>query len=533
MGYRTLRQCVNDLLATGQMIQIDVPVDPDLEMAAIQRRVFKAGGPALYFASVRGCRFPMVSNLFGTMERIRYIFRDTLDHLAKLISLGIDPADWLRRPRLLMKLPWWGWRAWPKLVRRGPAIAHEISLRQLPKLRSWPNDGGAYITLPLVYTEDPARPGFAHSNLGMYRVQITGGKYDPDCEVGLHYQIHRGIGVHHAKAIEMKQKLRVNVFVGGAPAMTVAAVMPLPEGMSELFFAGVLGGHRIPMIKQPEGLPIYAEADFVLTGYIEPKKLLPEGPFGDHLGYYSLAHDFPVMRVEHVYHRPQPIWPFTVVGRPPQEDSMFGKLIHELVGPVIPKTIPGIRAVHAVDAAGVHPLLLAIGSERYTPYDERKRPQELLTLANALLGHGQLSLAKYLFIAAGEDNPELSVYEVDDFLRHILERVDWRRDVHFQTCTTADTLDYTGGALNQGSKVVIAAVGKPRRTLPVALDSRIRIPENLGFSDPRVMLPGILVVQGPPFSRNEQGEDENIKKFCAFLHAAGCDQSLSAHCCGG
>ncbi|MBC7337392.1 MAG: UbiD family decarboxylase, partial [Clostridia bacterium] len=201
------------------------------------------------------------------------------------------------------------------------------------KLRSWPNDGGAYITLPLVYTEDPARPGFAHSNLGMYRVQITGGKYDPDCEVGLHYQIHRGIGVHHAKAIEMKQKLRVNVFVGGAPAMTVAAVMPLPEGMSELFFAGVLGGHRIPMIKQPEGLPIYAEADFVLTGYIEPKKLLPEGPFGDHLGYYSLAHDFPVMRVEHVYHRPQPIWPFTVVGRPPQEDSMFGKLIHELVGP--------------------------------------------------------------------------------------------------------------------------------------------------------------------------------------------------------
>lgn len=515
MGYRTLRECVKDLLATRQMIRIDVPVDPDLEAAEIQRRVFRAGGPALYFASVRGSRFPMVSNLFGTMERIRYIFRDTLDQLSKLVSLGLDPSDWLRRPRLFLKVPWWGWKAWPKVVSGGPCLKHEIRLQQLPKVRSWPNDGGAYITLPIVYTEDPTQPGFAHSNLGMYRIQITGGKYDPECEVGLHYQIHRGIGIHHARAIEAKQKLRVNVFVGGAPAMTVAAVMPLPEGMSELFFAGLLGGHRIPMIRRKGELPIYAEADFVLTGYIEPKKLLPEGPFGDHLGYYSLVHDFPVMHVEHVYHRPNPIWPFTVVGRPPQEDSMFAQLIHELVGPVIPKAIPGVRAVHAVDAAGVHPLLLAIGSERYTPYDERKRPQELLTLANALLGHGQLSLTKYLFIVAGEDNPDLDVHDVDDFFRHVLERVDWRRDVHFQTCTTADTLDYTGGALNQGSKVTIAAVGKPRRTLPVALDSRIKIPEDLGFSDPRVMLPGILVIQGPPYRRNEKGEDESIRQFCA------------------
>lgn len=516
MGYRTLRECVDELLATQQMIRIDVPVDPDLEAAEIQRRVFRAGGPALYFASVRGCRFPMVSNLFGTMERIRYIFRDTLDGLHKLVSMGIDPADWLRRPRLMLKLPWWGRKAWPKSVRSGPALRNEIGLQHLPKLRSWPNDGGAYITLPLVYTEDPARPGFAHSNLGMYRIQITGGQYDPNSEVGLHYQIHRGIGIHHAKAIEMKQKLRVNVFVGGAPAMTVAAVTPFPEGVSELFFAGLLGGHRIPMISRPEELPIYAEADFVLSGYIEPKKLLPEGPFGDHLGYYSLAHDFPVMRVEHVYHRPQPLWPFTVVGRPPQEDSMFGKFIHELVGPVIPRAIPGIRAVHAVDAAGVHPLLLAIGSERYTPYDERKRPQELLTLANALLGYGQLSLAKYVLIAAGEDNPELDVQDVDDFLRHILERVDWKRDVHFQTCTTADTLDYTGKGLNQGSKAVIAAVGEPRRTLPVALDSRIKVPEQLGFRNLRIMLPGIVVVEGPPFQPDERGEDASIRRFCEF-----------------
>ncbi|MGQ9606982.1 MAG: UbiD family decarboxylase [Thermogutta sp.] len=515
MGYRTLRACVEDLLATRRMIRIDVPVDPNLEAAEIQRRVFRAGGPAIYFASVRGCRFPMVSNLFGTMERVRYIFRDALEGLTRLVQFGVDPADWLRRPRLMLKLPWWAWTARPKAVARGPATAHEITISQLPHLRSWPNDGGAYITLPLVYTEDPARPGFFHSNLGMYRIQLDGGQYEPDGQVGMHYQIHRGIGIHHAEAIELKQKLRVNIFVGGAPAMTVAAVMPLPEGISELFFAGILGRHRIPMIKSRDRLPIYAEADFVLTGYIEPKRLLPEGPFGDHLGYYSLAHDFPVMRVEHVYHRPRPIWPFTVVGRPPQEDTMFGQLIHEIVGPIIPRTIPGIRAVHAVDAAGVHPLLLAVGSERYTPYDERKRPQELLTLANALLGQGQLSLAKYLWIAAGEDNPELDVRDVADFFRHMLERVDWRRDLHFQTCTTADTLDYTGGALNSGSKLIVAAVGPSRRTLPVALDSRIKMPESLGFRDPRVLLPGILVVQGPPFQADAQGEDAAIAKFCA------------------
>ena len=221
----------------------------------------------------------------------------------------------------------------------------------------------------------------------------------------MHYQIHRGIGVHHAAALELKQPLRVNVFVGGPPAMTLAAVMPLPEGISELAFAGVLGGRRIAMAGAKGELPIHADADFCISGYVDPSRQLPEGPFGDHLGYYSLAHDFPVLIVEKVYHRRDAIWPFTVVGRPPQEDSMFGELIHELVGPIMSRTVPGVQAVHAVEAAGVHPLLLAIGSERYVPYEGRQRPRELLTEANALLGQGQLSLAKYLLIVAGEDNP--------------------------------------------------------------------------------------------------------------------------------
>lgn len=319
MGYRTLRECVEDLERTGQLLRIEQPVDPNLEAAEIQRRVFAAGGPALYFASVRGCRFPMVSNLFGTIQRARYLFRDSLEMLARLVSLSVDPTDLVRRPRLYLNLktPAAALFARPRKVRRGPVLAIETTLDQLPQLRSWPDDGGAYITLPQVYTEDPDAPGLARANLGMYRIQISGGRYERNEQAGIHYQLHRGIGGHHAAAIRRGERLPLNVFVGGPPAMTVAAVMPLPEGVSELAFAGLLGRRRVPMVCLPHQLPIHAEADFCITGHIEPNRLLPEGPFGDHLGYYSMAHDFPVMRVERVFHRHRPIWPFTVVGRPP------------------------------------------------------------------------------------------------------------------------------------------------------------------------------------------------------------------------
>lgn len=514
MGYRNLLDCIRDLEATKQLVRIDQPIDPHLEAAEIQRRVYRVGGPAILFARVKGCAFPMVSNLFGTIERMRYIFRDSLEMVARMVELGVDPSDVFRRPRLLLTAPFSARFARPRMVRRGPALDRETTLNQLPQLVCWPKDGGAYITLPAVYTEDPDRPGTAHSNLGMYRVQMSGGQYEPFVEAGLHYQIHRGIAAHHAAAIRRNEILRVNVFVGGPPAMTVAAVMPLPEGMTELAFAGLMARRRIDMIDRPGQLPVLAEADFTISGYLEPNRQLPEGPFGDHLGYYSLEHHFPVLRVEHVHHRKDAVWPFTVVGRPPQEDTVFGQLIHELVGPVVPKTVRGVHAVHAVDAAGVHPLLLAIGSERYVPYEQPRRPRELLTLANAILGQGQLSLAKYLLIAAKEDNPELDVHDLPEFLRHVLERVDWRRDLHFQTATTIDTLDYSGTGLNEGSKVVIAAAGPPKRTLPVAMDSRIKLPEGLGFRDPRVCLPGILVVQGPRYEGSRESPDVAVDRFC-------------------
>ncbi len=510
MGYRTLRACLNDLEKTGQLVRIETEVDPLLEAAEIQRRVFQAGGPAIYFARVRGCQFPMVSNLFGTIARMRFIFRDTLDQVRRLMELKADPGELSRRPWRAAGLLPTLWNARPRRVASGPVLSRETKIDQLPQLKSWPDDGGAFITLPQVYTEDAEYPGWRRSNLGMYRVQLSGGQYRPNEEVGLHYQIHRGIGVHHAAAIRKGEPLRVNVFVGGAPAMSVAAVMPLPEGLSELAFAGALGGHRIKLVDRPGKLPIYAEADFCITGYVDPERRLPEGPFGDHLGYYSLAHEFPVLRVEKVWHRPDAIWPFTVVGRPPQEDTMFGQLIHEITEPVMGSVIPGLHAVHAVDAAGVHPLLLAIGSERYTPYLERRRPQELLTTANAILGQGQLSLAKYLWIAAREDDANLNVNDVGAMFRHILERVDWSRDLHFQTCTTLDTLDYSGDAMNEGSKLVIAAVGRSVRPLFTEAVS-LQLPE--GFHNPRVCLPGVLAVEGP----RSADEPAAIERFCEAL----------------
>ena len=490
----SLRSLLDGLARSGHLVRLEDEIDARLEAAEIQRRVYARGGPAVYFANVKGCRFPMVSNLFGTLERARYLFRQTYDNVRRAIELKIDPAAALRNPLKYVSAPLTAWRMQPKLVSSGPVVASETTIGQLPQLVSWPRDGGAFVTLPQCYTEDVSQPGLAHANLGMYRVQLSGGDYVPDQEIGLHYQIHRGIGIHHAAAMRAGQPLRVNIFVGGHPAMWLAAVMPLPEGMSELTFAGALAGQRIPMIRQPDRLPIYADADFCITGHVDPAaEQKKEGPFGDHLGYYSLAHPFPVLKVERVYHRRDAVWPFTVVGRPPQEDTTFGQLIHELTGDIIPTVLHGVKEVHAVDAAGVHPLLLAIGSERYMPFVATARPQELLTQACAILGQGQLSLAKFLLIVNRYDDDSLGTHDILAFFRHLLARVDWRRDLHFHTNTTIDTLDYSGDGLNMGSKVVIAAAGPPIRELATELPADLRLPEE--FVNPRMALPGVVVVE--------------------------------------
>ncbi len=515
MGYRNLRECIVDLERSGQLVRIETEIDPHLEAAEIQRRVYQAQGPALLFNRVKGSRFPMVSNLFGTIDRARDLFRDTLDLVQRLVDIKLDPARALQHPFQSARALPAAWAMRPKFVRSGPILDHETTISELPQLVCWPDDGGAFITLPAVYSEDVTQPGWQSSNLGMYRIQLSGGEYEPNKEIGLHYQIHRGIGVHHTQAVREGKPFRVNIFVGGPPALPLAAVMPLPEGLSELTFAGALGGRRMRLIRRPDSLPLAVEADFCITGTVDPERLLPEGPFGDHLGYYSLAHDFPVLNVEHVYHRSDAIWPFTVVGRPPQEDTAFGQLIHEITGSAIPQVLPGVKAVHAVDAAGVHPLLLAIGSERYTPYSKEQRPQELLTQANAILGQGQLSLAKYLLIVNEADNPSLDIHDIPAFLKHLLERVDWTRDLHFQTRTTIDTLDYSGSGLNTGSKVVIAASGPKHRDLPTELPSGLTLPDE--YRNPRVCLPGVVAIETSSPLSNLKSQISNLKSFPLIL----------------
>jgi 4-hydroxy-3-polyprenylbenzoate decarboxylase len=512
MGYRTLRQAVTDLEQSGQLIRINQPVDPNLLAGAIQRRVYQHQGPALLFTNLEGCRFPALANLYGTLERTRYLFRDTLRRVETLVQLKRDPKYLLKEPTSFFQAPQGAFHLLPKRVKSAPILQNRIKITDLPQIKSWPDDGGAFITLPQVYSESSQSPGIRSSNLGMYRVQLSGNDYQANHEIGMHYQIHRGIGVHHQEALNLGRPFRVNIFVGGPPSLGVAAVMPLPEGMPELAFAGLLGGHRLPMVQPAGVLPMPAEADFVICGTIDPQQLKPEGPFGDHLGYYSLTHDFPLVRVERVYHRPDAIWPFTTVGRPPQEDTSFGTFIHELTGDLIPEVLPGIKAVHAVDAAGVHPLLLAIGSERYTPYNILDRPQELLTQANAILGQGQLSLAKYLLIAAENDNPQLDIHNIPLFFQHLLERIDWRQDLHFQTSTTIDTLDYSGHGLNQGSKVVMAAVGEKKRDLTDHIPENLTLPR--GFKKPRIIIPGIIAVEGPQCDDYRPGQDLNLLRFC-------------------
>ena len=512
MGYRSTRECVEDLRKHGHLVEVDTPVDANLQIAEIQRRVFLNSGPAVLFSNVTGCQFPMVSNLFGTIERARFMFRDTIESVRRAIELKIDPSQALQKPTRYWKAPLTALSMRPKMVGRGAVSAERTTVSELPQLISWPMDAGGFVTLPQVYSEDVAQPGLKHSNLGMYRVQLTGNQY-ADNQVGLHYQIHRSIGVHHKRARELGKPFRVNVFVGGSPAMTLAAVMPLPEGMSELTFAGALAGHRIPMQKNSGGLPFYADADFVISGTINPDKLMPEGPFGDHLGYYSLEHPFPVLEVENVWHRKDAIWPFTVVGRPPQEDTLFGELIHELTGPIIPTVLPGVRGVHAVDASGVHPLLLAIGSERYVPWNQPDGPQEILTQANAILGQGQLSLAKYLMIMDEACEPNLNLHNIADFFQAFLLRVNWQRDLHFQTRTTIDTLDYSGSGFNEGSKVVMAAAGPVLRELGSEVPLDLSLPN--GYHDAAVCLPGVLAIAGPSF----QAGGDDVSHLCHHLAA--------------
>jgi 4-hydroxy-3-polyprenylbenzoate decarboxylase len=504
MRFSSLNQCVVFLEQEQELIRIRELTDPHLEMAEITRRVFDAGGPALLFENVKGSPFPAVSNLYGTWHRTLKIFEPQLAQVTALVDMATDPMGAVRSPGRLVKAGAALSHALPLPVQANRTLTGLTQIDQLPWITCWPGDGGAFVLLPQVFSQDPDADSVLRSNLGMYRIQLTGNDFRLNEEIGLHYQLHRGIAVHHQKALAENRPLKVSIFIGGPPAHALAAVMPLPEGMPEIAFAGALAGRNFRYFRH-NGFVMSADADFCITGWVVPGRTKPEGPFGDHLGYYSNIHEFPCIRVASVWHRPDAVYPFTVVGRPPREDSHFGRLIHEITRSAIPKAVPGVTAVNAVDAAGVHPLLLARAREGYVPYADRE-PRELLTHAAAILGTGQLSLAKYLIIAAHEDDPGLDVNDEKAFLTHVLERLDFSRDMHFITRTTMDTLDYSGQQINQGSKVVMAAAGAPKRRLVTALPPDFCLPES--FSEAGLVAPGICVIQGPAFSSHPRARQQ-------------------------
>ena len=511
MTYHSLSQCIQDL-GPQQLVKITAEVDPYLEMAEIHRRIFDVGGPAILYEKVKGSPFPALSNLYGTKERTAYLFRHQLDQVQRLIKLKADPAEFFKKPGKYITTPSIALKGLPLKALRKPILHGNTTLDKLPQIVCWPLDGGAFITLPQVMTFPPGDKRIMNSNIGMYRIQISGNEYIPNHEAGMHYQLHRGIGVHHTMYKQTGTEFKVSIFVGGPPSHSFAAIMPLPEGLSEVTFAGMLAGRRFRYFWH-DGYLLSADADFCITGTVRMNDMKPEGPFGDHLGYYSLQHDFPVLDIKNVFHRKDAIWHFTVVGRPPQEDSNFGWLIHQLVEPLAPTEFPGLKEVHAVDAAGVHPLLLAIGHERYMPFREPV-PEELLTIANHLLGKGQTSLAKYLIIACHEDDPSLSTHDIPAFLQHVLQRVNFARDLHFQTKTTIDTLDYSGDSWNAGSKLIIAARGPVVRSLSHDLPSGISLPASC--RQLHLIMPGVISVSFSSFTNYTQAEKE-IEELTTYL----------------
>jgi len=519
--YQSMQDVIQDLDKNKMLLRIKQEVDPNLEIAEIHRQVYDKKGPAVLFEKIKGSPFPALSNLYGTIDRTEFLFRKTLQKIKRVIEIKADPSRILKQPLRYLTTPFTALTALPmKSWGNVASMYGQTTIDKLPMIKSWPMDGGAFITLPQVFTLPPGSRNPMESNLGMYRIQLSGNQYKLNEEIGLHYQLHRGIGVHHEMYNRSEEPFKASVFVGGLPSHAFSAIMPMPEGISELTFAGMLGGKRFRYHFDDQGHFISSDADFVITGTIIKDKKLPEGPFGDHLGYYSLTHDFPVMKVDRVYHRKDPIWHFTVVGRPPQEDSSFGYLIHKMVEDLTSQEFPGLTDLHAVDASGVHPLLLAIGKERYMPFRDPK-PEEILTIANRILGSGQTSLAKYLIIAAFGDDLSLNTHNLEHFFRHFLERVDWTRDLHFQTKTTIDTLDYSGEDWNGGSKVVMACRGEKIRVL----HSEIKI--SYDHPDIKIMsliLPGVLGITIQPFTTYASA-DKEISALTSILR----NQDLSGY----
>ncbi len=450
--HKNLRSFIETLRKENDLIEIEAEVDPYLEIAEIHRRVIDEQGKALLFRNVKSSKFPVVTNLFGTAKRIELAFgkkpQEFVRNAVEMVEVLLPP-----KPKELWKFRQMAFDALKlgtKTVKNAPILerfSKEPKLTEIPMLQLWHEDGGHFVTLPLVYTESPTT---GKHNLGMYRIQ----RYD-DRETGIHWQIGKGGGFHYFEAESLNKSLPVNITIGGAPAMILAAIAPLPEDVPELMLASLLANSKIETVKNPlaGGLRLIAEAEFVLSGEVPPKIRKPEGPFGDHYGYYSLAHDYPVFNCQAIFHRKDAIYPATVVGKPRQEDFFIGDYLQELLSPLFPLVMPAVKDLWSYGETGFHSLAAAVVKERYA--------REALSAGFRILGEGQLSLTKFLMLT---DKPQ-DLRDFKTVFEHILERVDWSSDFFIFDRTSFDTLDYASGKINHGSKAMLVGVGEKKREL--------------------------------------------------------------------
>ena len=478
-----LRRYIDLLRREDELLIIDEEVDPYLEIAEIHRRIIGRQGPALLFTRVKGSSFPVITNLFGTNKRLELAFegrpqqfvRDLVRLAESIMPLSADKL-WRNR-RFFLE----GLKIGLKDRPTGPVLdvcQSPPRLSSLPMLTSWQTDGGPFVTLPLVYTEHPAGRGH---NLGMYRIQ----RYD-DSTTGIHWQIHKGGGYHYFEAEQRNAALPLTLYIGGPPALMLAAIAPLPEDIPELILTSMLLGDKLDMTADPRGgHKLVAHAEFAIKGKVPPHIRRPEGPFGDHYGYNSLQHDYPVFQVSHLYHRRDAIYPATVVGRPRQEDFFIGDFLQDLLSPLFPLVMKGVKELKTFGETGFHCLAAARVADRY--------PREAFACGLRILGEGQLSLTKFLLATDGD-------IDIADFGRlwtHILERVQWDRDLFIFANVSQDTLDYTGPSVNTGSKAMLLGLGREKlRDLPQSFTGSL--PPDC--SRPQVFLPGTLVLQGTGFT---------------------------------
>lgn len=479
-----LRSFIQLLRSHREIIDIREEVDPTLELGEIHRRVIENEGPALFFHRVKGSSFPVVTNLFGTQKRVRLAFHnrpeELIERLVNLTTRHFPPnlkTLWDHRKDLKKVL-----KLGNKKVRKAPVLntrMKQVDLTKLPLLKTWPLDGGHFITLPLVYTEHPSKKGAP--NLGMYRIQ----RYSEDT-AGLHWQIGKGGGFHYTHAEMKNVSLPVSIFIGGAPATLLSAICPLPENVPEILLASLLQGEKMEIAHVKDWPhPIIAESEFALLGNAPPHRRKLEGPFGDHYGYYSLEHEFPIFECREIYHRHDAIYPATVVGKPRQEDFFIGEYLQELLSPLFPVVMPSVKALWSYGETGFHSMAAAITHERFY--------RESMVSAFRILGEGQLSFTKFLFLT----DQNVNVRDFKEVLTTILERFKPETDLYIFSNLSLDTLDYTGPELNKGSRGVLLGMGEKIRSLPV--DFRGTPPTSISRALP--FCPGALIIEGPSYTQ--------------------------------